>query len=129
MTQETRVARIGIYTDKMVLSVMEQDGEGKSFCLYRKETQEDFLGKRDQVDREKLLLEAGKMMELSQKLLCDQTVCVGMDCCDISRMISEGNWNRVWEYRYKPFLEFVRHRQRSLVIDANIAKRRYCWSI
>ena len=27
MTQETRVARIGIYTDKMVLSVMEQDGE------------------------------------------------------------------------------------------------------
>ena len=44
MTQETRVARIGIYTDKMVLSVMEQDGEGKSFCLYRKETQEDFLG-------------------------------------------------------------------------------------
>ncbi len=77
MTQETRVARIGIYTDKMVLSVMEQDGEGKSFCLYRKETQEDFLGKRDQVDREKLLMEAGKMMELSQKLLCDQTVCVG----------------------------------------------------
>lgn len=77
MTQETRVARIGIYTDKMVLSVMEQDGEGKSFCLYRKETQEDFLGKHGQVDREKLLLEAGKMMELSQKLLCDQTVCVG----------------------------------------------------
>ena len=56
---------------------MEQDGEGKSFCLYRKETQEDFLGKHGQVDREKLLLEAGKMMELSQKLLCDQTVCVG----------------------------------------------------
>lgn len=77
MTQETRVARIGIYTDKMVLSVMEQDGEGKSFCLYRKETQEDFLGKYGQVDREKLLMEAGKMMELSQKLLCDQTVCVG----------------------------------------------------
>ena len=77
MTQETRVARIGIYTDKMVLSVMEQDGEGKSFCLYRKETQEDFLGKHGQADREKLLLEAGKMMELSQKLLCDQTVCVG----------------------------------------------------
>lgn len=77
MTQETRVARIGIYTDKMVLSVMEQDGEGKSFCLYRKETQEDFLGKHGQVDREKLLMEAGKMMELSQKLLCDQTVCVG----------------------------------------------------
>lgn len=77
MTQETRVARIGIYTDKMVLSVMEQDGEGKSFCLYRKETQEDFLEKHGQVDREKLLLEAGKMMELSQKLLCDQTVCVG----------------------------------------------------
>lgn len=77
MTQETRVVRIGIYTDKMVLSVMEQDGEGKSFCLYRKETQEDFLGKHGQVDREKLLLEAGKMMELSQKLLCDQTVCVG----------------------------------------------------
>lgn len=77
MTQETRVARIGIYTDKMVLSVMEQDGEGKSFCLYRKETQEDFLGKHGQADQEKLLLEAGKMMELSQKLLCDQTVCVG----------------------------------------------------
>ena len=77
MTQETRVARIGIYTDKMVLSVMEQDGEGKSFCLYRKETQEDFLGKHGQADQEKLLLEADKMMELSQKLLCDQTVCVG----------------------------------------------------
>lgn len=45
MTQETRVARIGIYTDKMVLSVMEQDGEGKSFCLYRKEITGGLFGK------------------------------------------------------------------------------------
>lgn len=72
--------------------MMEQDGEGKSFCLYRKETQEDFLGKHGQADREKLLLEAGKMMELSQKLLCDQTVCDGIWTAAISgRMISERN--------------------------------------
>ena len=43
MTQETRVARIGIYTDKMVLSVMEQDEEeGKSFVCTAKKHRRTF---------------------------------------------------------------------------------------
>ena len=115
MTQETRVARIGIYTDKMVLSVMEQDGEGKSFCLYRKETQEDFLGKHGQADREKLLLEAGKMMELSQKLLCDQTVCVGYGLLRYQPDDFRRELEQSLGIRYKLFPEFVRHRQQSPV--------------
>lgn len=44
MTQETRVARIGIYTDKMVLSVMEQDGEESLFVCTAKKHRRTFWG-------------------------------------------------------------------------------------
>lgn len=44
-----RRANIGLYTDRMVLSVQESGQEG-SYCLLRRQVQEDFLNEQGSLD-------------------------------------------------------------------------------
>ena len=47
-----RRANIGLYTDRMVLSVQESVQEG-SYCLLRRQVQEDFLNEQGSLDVDK----------------------------------------------------------------------------
>lgn len=67
-----RKAVIGLYSDKLVLSVQEEN-----YCIFRKQIEEDF---QDAQSKTNILLLAEKIKELTavcDKLYCQKVVCLG----------------------------------------------------
>ncbi len=77
MQTRYRRAVIGIYSDKVALSVEEKNEGGGGFCLYRQQIEEDFLQKDSRADVVKLSESIQQLIELADKLLCDDVCCVG----------------------------------------------------
>lgn len=76
--ERRRRAKIGLYSDRMVLSVEETQEDGaSSFCLYRKQLEEDFLNKDGKADCAKILSAAQRLMKTAQELLCAEIFCFG----------------------------------------------------
>ena len=67
-----RRANIGLYTDRMVLSVQESVQEG-SYCLLRRQVQEDFLNEQGSLDVDKTVQAAEGLAQLAQQLFCSST--------------------------------------------------------
>ena len=71
-----RRANIGLYTDRMVLSVQESVQEG-SYCLLRRQVQEDFLNEQGSLDVDKTVQAAEGLAQLAQQLFCSSTTLWG----------------------------------------------------
>lgn len=71
-----RRANIGLYTDRMVLSVQESGQEG-SYCLLRRQVQEDFLNEQGSLDVDKTVQAAEGLAQLAQQLFCSSTTLWG----------------------------------------------------
>ena len=71
-----RRANIGLYTDRMVLSVQESVQEG-SYCLLRRQVQEDFLNEQGSLDVDKTVQAAEGLAQLAQQLFCSRTTLWG----------------------------------------------------
>lgn len=67
-----RRANIGLYTDRMVLSVQEG-----SICLLRRQVQEDFLDEQGRLDLSKTVQAAEGLAQLAQQLFCSSTTLWG----------------------------------------------------
>lgn len=66
-----RRAVIGLYTDRMAMSVMQQGEQGR-FCLYRRQWEGELLDGKDQPEWEKLTGVADSFCGLAQKLCCGE---------------------------------------------------------
>lgn len=64
-----RCAVVGLYTDRMAMSVMQQGGQG-SFCLYRRQWEGELLDQQGELDVERLAGVADSFRRLAQKLCC-----------------------------------------------------------
>lgn len=73
---QNRTATIGMYSDRVALSIRQTDRKGNSFCLYRKEIEGDFFEKGE-VDTDRLAGQTQKLIALSEQMLCDEIVCLG----------------------------------------------------
>ena len=72
-----RRAVIGLYSDGVKLSVLEQAENAQWFCLHRSEQEEDFFAENGEIDTEKLTESVKRIEEIAEKLLCEEIVCVG----------------------------------------------------
>ena len=72
-----RRAKIGIYTDRVILSVEEIGEDSGRYCLYRKEWEEDFLDGQGCVLKEELLSALERLVLRAKQLACSQIVCLG----------------------------------------------------
>lgn len=79
MMEETgkRRAKIGIYTDRAVLSVEETREDSQCYCLYRKEWEEDFLDGQGCVAQEALAAVLEQLVLRAKQLACSQVTCLG----------------------------------------------------
>lgn len=71
-----RRANIGLYTDRMVLSVQESGQEG-SYCLLRRQREEDFLDGQGKLDVSKTAQAVRQFAHLAQQLFCSSTTLWG----------------------------------------------------
>ena len=67
-----RRANIGLYTDRMVLSVQEG-----SICLLRRQVQEDFLDEQGRLDVDKTVQAVRRFVQLAGQLFCSRTTLWG----------------------------------------------------
>lgn len=88
-----RRANIGLYTDRMVLSVQESVQEG-SYCLLRRQVQEDFLNEQGSLDVDKTVQAAEGLAQLAQQLFCSSTPSGDMGCCAMKRAVGR-DWSSV----------------------------------
>ena len=65
-----RCAVVGLYTDRMAMSVMQR-GEQGSFCLYRRQWEGELLDQQGELDVERLAGVADSFRRLAQKLCCE----------------------------------------------------------
>lgn len=77
MQQTQRRAKIGIYSDRLVLSIEEKSEGTAPYCLYRREKEEDFWDETGHINRQKLGEALEQMIELAQKLGCNEIICLG----------------------------------------------------
>ena len=66
-----RCAVIGLYTDRMAMSVMQR-GEQGSFCLYRRQWEGELLDQQGELDVERLAGVADSLRRRAQKLGCEE---------------------------------------------------------
>ena len=66
-----RCAVVGLYTDRMAMSVMQR-GEQGSFCLYRRQWEGELLDQQGELDVERLAGVADSLRRLAQKLCCEE---------------------------------------------------------
>ena len=66
-----RCAVVGLYTDRMAMSVMQR-GEQGSFCLYRRQWEGELLDQQGELDVERLAGVADSFRRLAQKLCCEE---------------------------------------------------------
>ena len=66
-----RCAVIGLYTDRMAMSVMQR-GEQGSFCLYRRQWEGELLDQQGELDVERLAGVADSFRRLAHKLCCEE---------------------------------------------------------
>lgn len=83
----SRRAKLGIYSDRVVLSVEEHTEEAGNYCLCRKEWEEDFLDAQGCVLRESLLKALERLVVRAKQLDCSQMVCLG---CGLLRYDDSG---------------------------------------
>ena len=74
-TDGTRRGIIGIYTDRVALSVVEKQGEG--YSIYRKQEERDFVTKEGKLNVSSLIEGILEMGELAGKICCDEILCQG----------------------------------------------------
>ncbi len=66
-----RCAVVGLYTDRMAMSVMQR-GEQGSFCLYRRQWEGELLDQQGELDVERLAGVADSFRRLAHKLCCEE---------------------------------------------------------
>ncbi len=72
-----RRAKIGMYSDRVILSVEETTEGAAPYCLYRREKEGDFWDEFHHTDPQKLAEAVRPMSELAYRLGCSEVVCLG----------------------------------------------------
>lgn len=92
-----RCAVIGLYTDRMAMSVMQR-GEQGSFCLYRRQWEGELLDQQGELDVERLAGVADSFRRLAQKLCCEEVHFCGYGLLRYRQGLRR-SWSRSWDAR------------------------------
>ena len=92
-----RCAVIGLYTDRMAMSVMQR-GEQGSFCLYRRQWEGELLDQQGELDVERLAGVADSFAGWPRSCAARKFTSVDMAFCATGRGCGR-SWSRSWDAR------------------------------